>query len=197
MNVDEDDTDILVRASLAIIPLHYLQTLPTPKLLTCITCLQAFQPSSALSHVHEHKINLTHVDKDMLKKILKAHNFIKESKDVPCPKCHNPPIEGIMIHNRGLACDLCDYCAIEDLTMRNHFAASHKGTPGFSKVNSSPSAVQAFFLRQVLCSDTWPSQSQHEECICSLSVQRSTSQMRRSSVSFFVLLARYTNLEIT
>jgi len=138
MNVDEDDTDILVRASLAIIPLHYLQTLPTPKLLTCTTCLRAFQPSSALSYVHEHKINLIHADKDMLKKILKAHNFVKESKDVPCPKRHNPPIEGIMIHNRGLACDLCDYCAIKDLTMRNHFAASHKGTPGFSKVNSSP-----------------------------------------------------------
>jgi len=146
MNVDEDDTDILVRASLAIIPLHYLQTLPTPKLLTCTTCLWAFQPSSALSHVHEHKINLTRADKDMLKKIFKAHNFVKESKDVPCPKHHNPPIEGIMIHNRGLACDLCDYCVIEDLTMRNHFAASHKGTPGFSRVNSSPSAVQAFFL---------------------------------------------------
>ncbi|KIM35047.1 hypothetical protein M413DRAFT_79781, partial [Hebeloma cylindrosporum] len=139
---DEDDT-LLEVASLKLVPLPHLKTMPTSLLITCSFCEIALVPNAAVSHVVTHKIRLKKDMRQRLQVIMLRPGVIKAPGDVIVPKPPCAPIEGLKLED-GYKCKLCTYCCITDSTIKNHFSAKHRDHEGTYKDNCEGATVQTF-----------------------------------------------------
>ena len=142
-----DEEEVLAKASFAIIPLPYYQTIPPMRLLICTKCQHGVLASSLISHSNGHGIRLLKADKQNLQKIVDNSSFLDDSEEVASPASPCPPIEGIKMQD-GLSCNVCHYCCIGIRTMQSHFSIKHKDVVGFAKDNSKLVQVQALFARR-------------------------------------------------
>ncbi|KIM38957.1 hypothetical protein M413DRAFT_75527, partial [Hebeloma cylindrosporum] len=129
------EDDIIHKASLIIIELSYLETLPNIQLLVCTKCEYALFPHSAVIHSSTHGIILSKKDKPSLQSIIDNRNFAKKSEDVPSPTYPCAPIDGLKQSN-GFACILCTYCCVTEKTMSTHISINHKGSNAKDKSKS-------------------------------------------------------------
>lgn len=154
-SIDEDESseqmineeDVLAKASVAIVLLTYLHTTPPSRLLVCTKCQHGINPTSLLSHPNSHNIKLLPADKRNLQTVMDNSTYLDDSVKIMSPDPPCPPIEGIKYQD-GFACELCNYCCTAVQTIRNHFSVKHKDALGFTKNNSKPAQVQAFFARR-------------------------------------------------
>jgi Orsellinic acid/F9775 biosynthesis cluster protein D len=157
-----NEEEVLAKASIAIIPLPYLQTNPTTRLLTCTKCFHGILASSLISHANSHNIKLLPEEKRNLQKIMASSSFLQDSNSIPTPTPPCPPIEGIQVQD-GFSCNICDYCCVTFRSMPSHFSNKHKDVVGFAKANSKPVQVQALFARRPKYFAVTPSLRGHNE----------------------------------
>ena len=142
-----NEKDVLAKASLNVVLLPHLRTIPPTQLLVCTKCECGVLPSSLFNHAKEHSIKLLPTEKQDLQTIIANTSYLDDSHQVDSPTPPCPPIEGILIQN-GISCNLCNYCCTGFRTMQNHFSVKHKDATGYAKNNSKAVKVQALFARR-------------------------------------------------
>jgi len=154
MDIDQpeigaEETTILNIASLKVIPLIHLLTLPTSLLVICTQCEVGLTSQGALTHSKAtHSIILSKDQKTSIEKVLSKPGIIKTPAGTYPPKPPCPPIDGLKSY-QGISCILCRYCCITQASFTKHFSEEHRsGGQGNANSNFAPATIQALSLQR-------------------------------------------------
>ena len=146
-DLDADEAMVLNMASLKVIPLDYLRTLPIPLLVACTQCELALTSNGALTHAKAtHDIVLSKDQKRRVNEVLSRPGIIKTPATTTPPKRPCPPIEGLELL-QGLSCNLCDHCCIPHFSFKQHFSQAHRAALGDARSNCTSATLQVFSLQ--------------------------------------------------
>ena len=142
-----DEAMVLNMASLKVIPLLYLRTLPTSLLVACTQCELGLTLNGALTHAKAtHGILLNKDQKQRINEVLSQPGIIKSPSTTTPPKSPCPPIEGLELL-QGVSCNLCDHCYIGHPSFKKHFSQEHRGAEGDARSNFTSATLQVFSLQ--------------------------------------------------
>lgn len=115
------------------------------KTLHCVSCETAWEPSAMPSHLQSHGITITKQEQDHFAESLRNFNVISTAAEVKLPASRGPPVECLVIVQKGHCCNECHYCAPTFGTFKNHWSAVHRDVQIPASISFHHGFIQNFF----------------------------------------------------